>query len=100
MGVKPYNSDEDLNPAETQIGIESSVLSLRSYTCSQDLLKFRFFMSWYRKNSVRDKGIDKKGMYLERHPLHMLSVGHLGLLRKANGPEVRGWLVFMGWVIS
>ena len=79
MGVKPYNSDEDLNPAKTQIGIESSVLS---YTCSQDLLKFRFFMSWYRKNSVRDKGIGKKGMYLERHPLHMLSVGHLDLLRR------------------
>lgn len=88
--MKPYNSDEDLNPAETQIGIESSVLSLRSYTCSQDLLKFRFFMSWYRKNSVRDKGIGKKGMYLERHPLHMLSVGHLGLLRRQMAPKYGG----------
>ena len=88
--MKPYNSDEDLNPAETQIGIESSVLSLRSYTCSQDLLKFRFFMSWYRKNSVRDKGIGNKGMYLERHPLHMLSVGHLGLLRRQMAPKYGG----------
>lgn len=90
MGVKPYNSDEDLNPAKTQIGIESSVLSLRSYTCSQDLLKFRFFMSWYRKNSVRDKGIGKKGMYLERHPLHMLSVGHLDLLRRQMALKYEG----------
>ena len=33
-------------------------------------MKLRFLMSHCRKNSVRDKVIGKKGVYLERNTLH------------------------------
>lgn len=36
----------------------------------QDLMKLRFLMSHHRKNSVRDKVIGKKWIYLERNTLH------------------------------
>ena len=54
--VKPCNSGWDMN--------------IRSHTWSQDLTKLRFLMSRGRKNSVRDKGIDKKWIYLERKTLY------------------------------
>ena len=41
------------------------------------LLNLRFFMSHWRKNSVRDKVIGKKWTYLERNTLHRQSMGHL-----------------------
>ena len=40
-------------------------------------MKLRFLMSHQRKNSVRDKVIGKKWIYLERNTLHRQSVGHL-----------------------
>ena len=40
--------------------------------------KLRFLMSHHRKNSVGDKVIGKKWIYLERNTLHRQSVGHLG----------------------
>ena len=40
-------------------------------------MKLRFLMSHRRKNSVRDKVIGKKWIYLERNTLHRQSVGHL-----------------------
>ena len=43
----------------------------------QDLMKLRFLMSHRRKNSVRDKVIGKKWIYLERNTLHRHNVGHL-----------------------
>ena len=46
------------------------VLQLRSYTWFQDPMKLRILMSHGRKNSVRDKGIDKKWIYLERKTLY------------------------------
>ena len=33
-------------------------------------MKLRFFMSHHRKNSVRDKVVGKKWIYLERSTLH------------------------------
>ena len=39
-------------------------------------MKLRFLMSYHRKNSVRDKVIGKKWIYLERNTLHRQSVGH------------------------
>ena len=44
---------------------------------SQDLVKLRFLMSPRRKNSVRDKVIGEKWIYLKRNTLHRQSVGHL-----------------------
>ena len=38
-------------------------------------MKFRFWMSHPGKNSVRDKVIGKKRIYLERNTLHGQSVG-------------------------
>ena len=40
-------------------------------------MKFRFSMSHHRKNSMRDEGIGKKWIYLERNTLQGQSVGHL-----------------------
>ena len=45
----------DSNPAKTH------------GTWFQDLMKLRFLMSHHRKNSVRDKVIGKKWIYLERN---------------------------------
>ena len=48
-------------------------------------------MSHHRKNSVRDKVIGKKWIYLERNTLHRQSVGHLG-----RGTRIQGLSVFIG----
>ena len=42
------------------------VFQLRSYMWFQHLMKLRFLMSYCTKNSVRDKVIGKKWIYLER----------------------------------
>ena len=58
------------------------LFELRSHTTwSQDLMKLRSLMSHCRKNSVRDKVIGKKWIYLERNTLHRQSVGHLSFYR-------------------
>ena len=44
----------------------------------QDLKELKFLIFHCRKNSVIDKVIDKKWIYLERNTLHRQSVGHLG----------------------
>ena len=54
----------DSNPAKTHS------------TWFQDLMKLRFLMSYCRKNSVRDKVIGKKWIYLEKNTLHRQSMGH------------------------
>ena len=46
-------------------------------------MKLRVFISC-RKNSVRDKVIGKKWIYLERNTLHKQIVGHL---RKKEAPK-------------
>lgn len=43
-----------------QMGLEPTVFRLKLHNSSQDLMKFRFFMSWYRMNSARGKVIGKK----------------------------------------
>ena len=40
-------------------------------------MRLRFFVSQHRKNSVGEKVIGKKWIYLERHTLHGHGVGHL-----------------------
>ena len=40
-------------------------------------MKLRFLMSRFRKNSVRDKVIGKKWIYLERNTVRRQSVDHL-----------------------
>ena len=56
---------------------QNPVFQLRSHTWFQDLMKLRFLMSHHRKNSMKDKVIGKKWIYLERNTLHRESVGHL-----------------------
>ena len=76
--LKPCTSDWDLNPcARTRTWPKPIVFQLRPHTWFQDLMKLRFLMSHCRKNSVRDKVIGKKWIYLERNTLHRQSVGHL-----------------------
>ena len=50
-------------------------------------------MSQHRKNSVRDKVIGKKWIYLERNTPHRQSVGHL---RRQEQPQGMGLSVFIG----
>ena len=54
-------------------------------------MKLRFWMSHRRKNSVRDKVVSKKWIYLERNTLQ--SVGHL---RRQEQPQGMGLSVFIG----
>ena len=72
----------DSNLAKTQLGTltrvaraqtqpkPNSVFQLRSQTWFQDLMKLWFLMFHCRKNSVRDKVIDKTWIYLERNTFH------------------------------
>ena len=59
----------------------------------QDLMKLRFLMSHHKKNSVRNKVIGKKWIYLdtESSTLHRQSVGqHRGQVQ----PAIRGVISF------
>ena len=56
-------------------------------------MKLRFLMSCCRKNSVRDKVIGKKWIYLERNTFHRWSVGHL---RRQEWHQGMGLSVFIG----
>ena len=104
LGLKPsQNSDwdlnprgRDLNPAKIRIGTwtheagtwtwpKPTVFQLRSHTWFQNLMKLRFLMSHRRKNSVRDKVIDKKWIYLERNTLHRQECGPSQKVRKTPG---------------
>ena len=60
-------------------------------------VKLRFLMPHCRKNSVRDKMIGKKWIYLERNSLHTWSVGHL---RSWEWLQNMMWIGFRSWVIS
>ena len=79
---------------QLRLGLEPTVFQLRSHTWSQDLMKLRFLKSHHRKNSVRDKVIGKKWIYLERNTVHRQSVGHL---RRRERPL---WLVLKGMFSS
>ena len=63
----------------------------------QHLMKLRFLMSYCTKNSVRDKVIGKKWIYLERK--HFTD-GMWAISEVQEWPQTVVWLVFMGWVIS
>ena len=100
LKLKLCNSDWDLNPQagtrtqpKPRLGLEPPVFQLRSHTWSQDLMKFRFLISHHRKNSVRDKVIGTKWIYLERNTLHRQSVGHL---RRREQPQGMGLSLFIG----
>ena len=70
--VKPFTSGWNLNP----YGWDSNPAKTHS-DWFQNLMKLRFLMSHHRRNSVRDKVIGKKQIYLdsERSALHGQSVG-------------------------
>ena len=53
-----------------RLGLDLTVFQLRSHTWFQHSVKLRFLMSHCRKNSVRDKVIGKKWIYLKRNTLH------------------------------
>ena len=56
---------------QLRLGLEHTVFQMSSHILSHDLMKLRFLMSRCRKNSVRDKVIGKKWIYLERNILHL-----------------------------
>ena len=103
LGLEPMCWDSNLS--KTQLGILTpgawaqtqpklnSVFQLRSQTWFQDLMKLWFLMFHCRKNSVRDKGIDKTWFYLKRNKFHRP-------LRRWVWPRNVVWLAFMSWVIS
>ena len=51
-------------------------------------MKLRFLMFHRRKNSVRDKEIGKKWIYLERNTLHRQNVGQLKRQEQHQGKEL------------
>ena len=76
--VKLFTSHQDLSPcARTQTQPKPTVFQLRSQTCFQDLMKLRFLVSHCRKNSLKEKVIGKRWIYLERNTLHRQSAGQL-----------------------
>jgi len=106
---KLFTSDWDLNPcartrthmARTWAQPKSMVFQLRSHTWFQDLMKLRFLISHGRKNSVRDKVIYKKWIYLERNtPQTEYGSTLFPILKRWEKSRNVVWLVFMGWVIS
>ena len=106
--MSKYIIDGKTESVPLRLGLEPKWLSvkhgkdpwdrqLRSHTCFQDLMEPRLLMAHNRKNSVGDKVIDKKRIYLERNTLHRENVGYL---RGWVGPQNVVLLTFMGWVIS
>ena len=68
--MKPSSSNWDSNPAKTHTGTWTHVLLTKITHLVSGLNETRFFISHCRKNSVRDKVIDKMDIYLERNTLH------------------------------
>ena len=66
----------DSNP-KPRLGLGPTVFSLKAHTLFQNLMKLRFLMSHPRRNSVGDRVIIKKWIYLESNTLQRKSVGHL-----------------------
>ena len=75
--VKPCTSDWDLNPCSQDSNLAKTHGLPTEITHLVLGLKLRSLMSHRRKNSVRDKVMGKKWVYLERNTLHRQSVGHL-----------------------
>ena len=69
---------------QPRLRLEPTVFPLRSHTWCQDLRKLRFLMSPRGKNSVRDKVMGKKWIYLERNTPQT----ECGPSQKARGPEM------------
>ena len=87
MLLKPCNSDWDLHPQS--FGWDRT-------PGSQDLMKSTFWVSHPGKNSVRDKVIGKKRIYLETH-----SPDRVWAISEGEGStKVRGWQFLSGWEIS
>ena len=99
--------------AQLRLGLESPVFSLGSHTWSQDSMKLRFFVSCCRKNSLRDKMIGKKWIYLDISwsvcsPFQKVrtalgethSIVKVWAISEDKRPWNTQWLVIMGWVIS
>ena len=69
-----------------RLNVEPMVFQLTSHTWFQDIMKPRFWMSLHRNNSVRDKVIGKKWIYLERNTLHRVWIISVG----ESGPRIWG----------
>ena len=83
---------QDSNLAKTQFGTQTHDLLIRiTYLVSG----LRFFVSQHGKNSVTDKVIGKKWIYLERNTPHRVRA-----ILEGKRPWNMAWLVFMGWVTS
>ena len=83
--------------SKSQIGTRNPWSFNWDHNWSQDLMNLGFLMAHHRKNSVREKVIDKKWIYSERNTLHRQSGGQL---RRLEWPQNMVKLIFMGWVIS
>ena len=90
----------DSNLAKTRFGAltyvtrtrtqpKPKVFQLRADTLFQDLMKLRLLMSHCRKNSVRDKVIGKKWIYLQRDTPRT----EYGPSQKARGTALKCGLV-------
>ena len=69
-GDFPIRLAVPLNTMYLRLELDLTVFQLRSHTWFQHSVKLRFLMSHCRKNSVRDKVIGNKWIYLKRNTLH------------------------------
>ena len=86
LGLKPsQNLVWDSNPH----GWDSNRAKTHG-TWFKNLMKLKFLMSHHRKNSVRDKVIGEKWVYLERN----ISTDRVWSISDERPPNM-GWLVFV-----
>ena len=88
----------NIGPGETmqlRLGLEPWSFNWE-HTWSQDLMTLGFLMSQSRKNSVRDKVIHKKWIYLERNSPQTVC----GPSRKARAAPGYGVVSFISSVVS
>ena len=93
-GLKPsQNPDWDLNPCIWDLNLaKTHSLPTEITHLVSGLMKLRFLMSHCRKNSVRDKVMGKKWIYLERNTLHRV----WAISEGEKGTGVWGLSVFIG----
>ena len=68
----------DSNPAKTRVGTLTDNILMRTTHLVSGLTEaqvFEFWLSHHRKNSVRDKVIAEKWIYLERNTFHRQECG-------------------------
>ena len=93
LGLEP--KVEDSNPAKTLTGDLNPWSFKWDHVWSQDFNEAQVLHVSIQKNSMRDKVIGKRSIYLERNTLHRV----WAILIDESGTRVWGCQFLLGWVI-